>query len=227
MKLSGGLLRANAGKPAPFTQQLNELIQTAYPNLSHLHLSLYDFHMNKTAIQNITQLPANLNALYLNKCEMLTTSLSGSQGFLQIPKKIFKNPVRTICFPQLQILSFENSSCLKSDSIDSLIDLCPNLVELNLNGCFRILSTKMFINTLIAYSNTLRRLYLSETQINDDAMHSLCRKLKRLNILNIKNCKHVTKNIVENLLTLRQLNKLIANDDIQNLYYETKNQENE
>ncbi|CAF1472104.1 unnamed protein product [Rotaria sordida] len=222
LKISGGLHHNNSGKPPPYTEQLNSLIQISYPNLRYLYLSQYDFHINQTAIRNITYLPSNLYGLYLNKCEMLTTNLSGGLNFLQISQKFQKK----IPFQQLQILSFENSSCLKSESIHYLIDLCPNLIEINFNGCFRIIPTRIFINTLISYSNTLRRLYLSETQITDDTIHSICRKLKRLNILNIKNCKHITKNIVENLLTLKQLQKLIANDDIQNFYNQRKNEEN-
>ncbi|CAF3639869.1 unnamed protein product [Rotaria sp. Silwood1] len=229
LKISGGLHHSNSGKPPPYTEQINSLIQISYPNLRHLHLLQYDFHINPTAIKNITYLPSNLQGLYLNKCEMLTTNLSGTLNFLQISQQYIKNFTKTkkFFFQQLEILSFENSSCLKSESINYLIDLCPNLIELNLNGCFRILPTRIFINTLISYNNTLRRLYLSETQITDDTIHSLCRKLKRLNIFNIKNCKHITKNIVENLLTLKQLQKLIANDDIQNLYNQRKNEENE
>ncbi|CAF3754128.1 unnamed protein product [Rotaria sp. Silwood1] len=119
-----------------------------------------------------------------------------------------KNFKKKFSFQQLQILSFENSSCLKSESINYLIDLCPNLIELNFNGCFSIIPTRIFINTIISYSNTFRLLYLSETQITDDTIHSRCRKLKRLNIFNIKNCKHITKNIVENLLTLKQFAKI-------------------
>lgn len=184
-----------------------------------MYLSQYDFHNNQTTINNITCLPSNLHGLYLKKCEMLATNIPGTSSFFQISSKTISNR-------QLEILSFENSSCLKSESISQLIELCPNLVELNLNGCFRIIPTRVLTNVLLSYSNTLRRLYLSETQITDDTIHSLCRKLKRLNILNIKHCKYVTKNIVENLLTLKQLQKLIANDDIQNLYNERKNEEN-
>jgi hypothetical protein len=151
---------------------------------------------------------------------MLPTSISGALSFLEIPKN------KDFSFDQLEILSFENSSCLRSASIGYLPSLCSKLVELNLNGCFRITPSSVFIDTLISYSATLRRLYLSGTQINDDSIHSLCRKLKRLNILDIKQCRQVTKNIVENILTLKQLQKLIANDDILALYHQRKNEEN-
>jgi len=223
LKISGGLLH---NKPPPFTDQLNSLIRTSYPNLRYLHITKYDFHANQTTVNNITCLPSNLQGLYLKKCEMLTRNLSGTLTFLQLPENPLKNSTQNFSLQQLEILSFENSSCLISESIHYLPNLCPKLIELNLNGCFRITTKNIFINILISYSNTLRRLYLSETQINDDTIHSICRKLKRLNILDIKSCKFVTKNIVENLLTLKQLEKLIANDDIQNLYNQKKNEEN-
>jgi hypothetical protein len=152
---------------------------------------------------------------------MSSISISGESCFLQLTK----NSTRNISLRQLEILSFENSSVFRSESIGYLPDLCPNLIELNLNGCFRITQTKIFTDTLSLYSKTLRRLYLNGTQINDNTIHSICRILKRLNILNIKNCKNITNNIVDNLLTLKQLEKLIANDDIQNLYNQRKNEE--
>lgn len=222
LKISGGLIHNNTSKPPPYTEQINSLIRTSYPNLRHLHLSYFDFHKNQTTIHNITCLPPNLQGLYLKKCEMLTTTMPGTPSFFHIPQ----TSTKTFPFRQLEILSFENSSCLKAESIGCLLDLCPNLVELNLNGCFRIMPTRVFTNTLLSYSNTLRRLYLSETQINDDTIHSLCRKLKRLNVFYIKNCKNITKNIVDNLLTLKQLQRLISNDDIQILYNQRKNEEN-
>ncbi len=218
LKLSGGLLHNNSGKPPPLTEQLNSLIRTSYPNLRHLHISQYDFHANQRNVDNITYLPPNLQGLYLTKCEMLATSTPGSLAFLQLPKSCPRN----LSFQQLEILSFENSSCLRSKSIGYLPNLCPNLIELNLNGCFRITSTDELIDALVQYSQTLRRLYLNGTQITDDTIHSLCRKLKRLNIFDIKNCRQVTTNVVDNLLTLKQLRKLIANDDIQNLYEQRK-----
>ncbi|CAF3994251.1 unnamed protein product [Adineta steineri] len=219
LKISGGSIHNNSGKLPLFTEQLNTLIQTSYPNLHYLHISQYDFHPNQRTIKNITYLPSNLQGLYLTKCEMLAPDISGPSAFFQVSKTSSN-------FQQLEILSFENSTCLQSMYIGYLPELCPNLIELNLGGCFRIKSIPVFINTLILYSKTLRRLYLSETQINDDTIHSICRKLKRLNILNIKNCKNVTISIVENLLTLKQLQKLIANDNIQTLYEQKKNEEN-
>ncbi|CAF0930879.1 unnamed protein product [Adineta ricciae] len=213
LKLSGGSAHINSGKPPPFTEQLNSLIHTSYPNLRYLHLSRYDFHTNPRVIDNITDLPANLQGLYLTKCEMLATDMSGSSAFLQSANK-----PASLAFRQLEILSFENSACLSAKSISYLPTLCPNLVELNLNGCFRIVSTPMLIDTLLFYSKTLRRLYLGGTRINDDTIHSLCRKLKRLNILDIKDCRHVSINIVDNLLTLKQLTTLIADENIRILY---------
>ncbi|CAF2047930.1 unnamed protein product [Rotaria magnacalcarata] len=225
LKISGGLVFSSAGKPPPFTEQLNSLIKTSYPNLRYLYLSRYDFHVNQNAIKHIVFLPSKLHGLYLNKCEMLTTNISPVQNFLQPPIEFCNDPARKVYFRELQKLSFENSSCLKPDSLGYLTNLCSNLVELNLNGCFRITPTNVFIQTLLKYSNTLRRLYLSETKIDDNAIHSICRKLKRLNILDIKDCQYVTENIVENLLTLRQLQKLIANDNIRNAYIQRKNKE--
>ncbi len=226
LKISGGLLHNNSGKPPPFTDQLNSLIRTSYPNLRYLHITQYDFHANQTTVNNITCLPSDLQGLYLKKCEMLTRNLSGAITFLQLPQNSLKNSTPNFSLQQLEIFSFENSSCLISESINHLPNLCPKLVELNLNGCFRITPTSTFINALLSYRSTLCRLYLSETQINDDTIHSICRELKRLNIFDIKYCKHVTINIVNNLLTLRQLQKLIANDEIQNLYYQKKNEQN-
>lgn len=213
LKISGGLTQNNPQKLPPFTEQIKTAIHTAYPNLLHLHISRYDFNCHDRAAKNITDLPPNLHGLYLTKCELLTTDLLGTLPFLQLST----NPARATrnrSFQQLERLSFENSSCLRSTSISCLPAVCPKLAELNLNGCFRVNSTPAFIEALIHYSPTLRRLYLAYTQITDDTIHSLCRKLKRLNVLDIKRCRHVTTNIVENLLTLRQLQKLIANDDI-------------
>lgn len=223
LKISGDLLHNNSGKPPPFTEQLSTVIRTSYPNLRYLHIKQYDFHPDQTTVNNITYLPSKLQGLYLKKCEMLTGNISGRLTFLQLPLNPLKNSTPDFSLRQLEIFSLENCSCLVSEQINYLPNLCPKLVELNLNGCFRIKST--ILNTLILYSDTLRRLYLSETQITDDTIHTICRKLKRLNILNIKSCKHITINIVENLLTLKQLQILIANDDIQNIYNQKKNDE--
>ena len=150
---------------------------------------------------------------------MLLFGISGALSFLELPKK------KTFSFAQLEILSFENSSCFRSECINYLPDLCTTLVEPNLNGCYRVTRTREFIDTLGKYTNTLRRLYLSRTRINDETVHFICQKLKHLNILNIKRSKRVTQNIVENLLALKQLEKLIANGDILVLYNQRKNQQ--
>lgn len=221
LKISGGLLHNTSGKPPPFTEQLCTLIRTSYPNLLHLYIKQYDFHPNQTTVNNITYLPSNLQGLHLNKCEMLAGNITGRSTFLQIPTNPLKNSTPNFSLQQLEILSLENCSGLLTEQLNSLPNLCPKLTELNLNGCFRIKST--IINILLLYSETIRRLYLSETQITDDTIHTMCRKLKRLNILDIKSCKSVTTNIIENLLTLKQLEKLIANDNILDLYNERKN----
>jgi hypothetical protein len=220
LKISGGLLPDNPDKLPAFTEQLNSAIPVSYPNLRYLHLSQYDFHVNQRTIKNITSFPSNLHGLYLTKCKMLPRSAPGTVSFFQMPRK------KNFSFEQLEILSFENCSCLLFASITYLPNLCTKLVELNLNGCVRITPRSEFTYTLLSYSTTLRRLYLSRTQITDNTMHSICQRLKRLNILDIKQCNNVTKNIVENLLTLKQLQKLIANDDIQIVYNQRKNQVN-
>ena len=217
-KITGAFIHNRTGKPPLYTDQVNSLIRTSYPNLRHLHITQYDFRANQITVNNITYLPANLQGLYLTRCEMSTKNYPGTLTFLQVPP----NSTSNSSLQQLEILSFENSSCLTSEAMNSLPNLCPKLIELNLNGCIRLFPSKTFIHTLLSYSNTLRRLYLSSTQINDDAMHSICRKLKRLNLLDIKRCEQVTINIVENLLTLKQLQKLIANDELERLYTQRK-----
>jgi hypothetical protein len=216
---NGKKTKNNLIKLSPYTDQLSSFVRTSYPNLRYLHISKYDFRDDPTACKNITYLPTNLHGLYLTKCEMLMTSIQGTSDFLKIP-----NSTPNFSLRQLEIFSFEQSSCLGLVSVRYLPDLCPNLIELNLNGCFRITRTRTFTDTLLSFHKTLRRLYLKETQVDDDTIHCICRKLKLLNILDIRLCKYVTKNIVENLLTLKQLQKLIADDDIQNLYNQTKKQ---
>jgi hypothetical protein len=151
---------------------------------------------------------------------MLMTSIQGTEDFLKIPK----NSTLNFSLQQLEILSFEQSSCLGLVSVRYLPDLCPHLIELNLNGCFRITRTRTFTDTLLAFHKTLKRLYLRETQVDDDTIHCLCRKLKYLNVLDISLCKYVTKNIVDNLLTLKQLEQLIA-DDLIRIEYENRKEE--
>jgi hypothetical protein len=207
---TGKKTKTNLIKLSPYTEQLSYLIRTSYPNLRCLHISKYDFRDDPTACKNITCLPMNLQGLYLTKCEMLMTSIQGTSDFLKIP-----NSTPNFSLKQLEIFSFEQSSCLGLVSVRYLPDLCPNLIELNLNGCFRITRTRTFTDTLLSFHKTLRRLYLKETQVDDDTIHCLCRKLKLLNILDIRLCKHVTMNIVENLLTLKQLERLLADDCIQ------------
>ena len=89
-------------------------------------------------------------------------------------------------------------------------------------GVFRITRTRTFTDTLLAFYKTLRRLYLKDTQVDDDTIHCLCRKLKLLNVLDIRLCKYVTRNIVDNLLTLKQLERLLADECIQNDYEQRK-----
>ena len=211
LKISGApnikKTKNNLIKLPPYTEQLSYFIRTSYPNLRYLHISKYDFRDDSTACKNIICLPSNLHGLYLIKCEMLMTSIQGTSDFLKIPKSSINFSLQ-----QLQILSFEQSSCLGLVSVRYLPDLCPNLIELNLNGCFRITRTRTFTDTLLAFHKTLRRLYLKETQVDDDTIHCICRKLKILNILDIRLCKYVTINIIENLLTLKQLKQLLADD---------------
>jgi len=207
----------NLVKLPPYTEQLSSFVRSSYPNLQYLFISKYDFRDDPSACKNITCLPTNLQGLYLNKCEMLMTSIQGTSDFLKIPST---NPNFTL--QHLRILSFEQSSCLGLVSVRYLPDLCPNLVELNLNGCFRITRTRTFTDTLLAFYKTLRRLYLKETQVDDDTIHCLCRKLKLLNILDIRSCKYITSHIVDNLLTLKQLEHLFADEPIRNEYEKRK-----
>ncbi|UJR36331.1 hypothetical protein I4U23_029059 [Adineta vaga] len=222
---AGKKTKNNLIKLSPYTEQLSYFVRTSYPNLRHLYISKYDFRDDSTACKNITYLPTNLQSLYLTKCEMLMTSIQGTSDFLKIPSCSLKNATPNFSLEQLEILSFEQSSCLGLVSVRYLPDLCSNLVELNLNGCFRITRTRTFTDTLLSFHKTLRRLYLKETQVDDDTIHCLCRKLKLLNILDIRLCKHVTRNIVENLLTLKQLEHLLADDFIQIDYNQRKLEE--
>ncbi|CAF4167579.1 unnamed protein product [Adineta steineri] len=226
LKISGApnvkKLKNNLIKLSPYTEQLSYFVRTSYPNLRYLYISKYDFRDNPIACKNITYLPTNLQGLYLTKCEMLMTSIQGTADFLKIPQCTLKNATTNFSLQQLEIFSFEQSSCLGLVSVRYLADLCPNLVELNLNGCFRITRTRTFTDTLLSFHKTIRRLYLKETQVDDDTIHCICRKLKLLNILDIRLCKYVTKNIVENLLTLKQLKQLLADDSIQNDYENKK-----
>ncbi|CAF1677281.1 unnamed protein product, partial [Adineta ricciae] len=202
---AGKKTKNNLIKLSPYTEQLSYFVRTSYPNLRHLYISKYDFRDDPTACKNITYLPTNLQSLYLTKCEMLMTSIQGTSDFLKIPQASLKNATPSFSLEQLEVLSFEQSSCLGLVSVRYLPDLCPNLIELNLNSCFRITRTRTFTDTLLSFHKTLRRLYLKETQVDDDTIHCICRKLKLLNILDIRLCKHVTRNIVDNLLTLKQL----------------------
>lgn len=204
----------NLVKLSPFTEQLSYLIRTSFPNLRYLHISKYDFRDDPAACKNISCLPSNLRGLYLNKCEMLMTSIQGTSDFL-------KNSSTNFSLETLENLSFEQSSCLGLVSVRYLPNLSPNLVELNLNGCFRITRSRAFTDSLLAFHGTLRRLYLKETQIDDDTIHCICRKLKFLNELDIRSCKYVTLNIVDNLLTLKQLKILLANPILQ-IEYENR-----
>ena len=216
--------QSNLAKPPPFTEQLSAIIRVSYPNLRHFHVSRYDFCNDATAVKNISYLPTNLQSLSLRRCEMLMATTADADDFLRLPATPWSNVTANFSLQQLEVLSFENSSCLGRISLNYLPDLCPKLTELNLNGCYRISANEGLTNTLLAYRRTLRRLHLCETKVNDDTMHSLCRELKRLNLLDIRSCKHVTRNIVENLLTLKQLKTLLADERIRTLYGQRKNE---
>ena len=211
-------------KLSPYSEQLSYFIRSSYPNLRHLYISKYDFRDDPAACKNITYLPGNLQSLHLTQCEMLMTSIQGTSDFLKIPACPLKNATVDFSLQSLQILSFEQSSCLGLVSVRYLPSLSPHLVELNLNGCFRITRTGTFTDTLLAFHKTLRRLYLRETQVDDDTLHCICRKLKLLSSLDIRLCKFVTVNIVENLLTLPQLAQFMADSHIQTAY-EARKQE--
>lgn len=229
LKISGGCVaktsKSQLVKLSPFTDQISSLIRLNYPNLRYLHLSRYDFREDPSACKNITFLPSNLQGLYLTKCEMLMTSIQGTEDFLKIPDVPLRNATKNFSLQSLENLSFEQSSCLGLVSVRYLPNLCPNLTELNLNGCFRITRTGTFTDTLLAFHKTLRQLHLKETQVDDDTIHSICRKLKRLVLLDIRSCKNVTRNIVDNLLTLKQLEKLFADPPILLDYQMKKKQE--
>ena len=230
LKISGAPVgkkaKSNLVKLSPYTEQLSYFVRTSYPNLHHLYISKYDFRDDPTACKNITYLPSNLRSLHLTKCEMLMTSIQGTSDFLKIPPGALKSATPHFSLDHLQVLSFEQSSCLGLVSVRYLPDLCPHLTELNLNGCFRITRTRTFTDTLLSFHKTLRRLYLKETQVDDDTIHCICRKLKLLNVLDIRLCKHVTRNIVDNLLTLKQLKQLFADDCIQMEYSQRKLEDN-
>lgn len=219
--------QSNLAKLPPFTEQLGAIIRVSYPNLRYLHVSRYDFCNDSTAVKNISYLPPNLQGLYLRQCEMLMATTSDTDAFLRLPTVPLSNATENFSLQQLEVLSFENSSCLGRTSLDYLPDLCPKLTELNLNGCYKISANQGLTNTLLTYRRTLRRLYLSETKVNEDTMHSLCRELKRLNVLDIRSCKHITRNIVENLLTLKQLTRLLADERIRTLYVQRKTEPTE
>jgi hypothetical protein len=210
--------RSHLVTPPPFTEQLATLIRLSYPNLCDLSISRYDFRDDPSAVKSVTYLPGNLRCLHLKQCEMLLTAIPGTIDFLKSPSCTLKNSSENFSLRQLEVLSFENSSCLRLSSLAYLPLKCPNLIELNLNGCYRISRGETFTNILLTYSATLRRLYLRETQIDDDTVHCMCRKLKRLNTLDITSCRYITEHIVDNLLTLKQLRILLADDTIRMLY---------
>ena len=215
---NGKKTKNNLMKLSPYTEQLSYFIRSSYPNLRSLYISKYDFRDDPTACKNITYLPGNLQSLHLTQCEMLMTSIQGTSDFLKIPACPLKNATSDFSLQSLEILSFEQSSCLGLMSVRYLPSLCPHLIELNLNGCFRITRTRAFTDTLLAFHKTLRRLYLKETQVDDDTLHCICRKLKLLTCLDIRLCKYVTINVVENLLTLPQLSEFMADSPIQTAY---------
>ena len=217
--------RRNLIRPPPFTEQLSSTVRTSYPNLRHLHVARYDFRDDPSAIKNITYLPSNLDGLYLNQCELVVGSMASGIDFLEIPRVPLKNATELFSLKQLQIVSFENSSCLGLSSIQALTKLCPYLVELNLNGCHRIRQGEEFNNVLVFYHRTMRRLYLRETRIDDDTIHCICRKLKRLNILDIRQCQNVTNSIIDNLLTLKQMKTLMIDNELQVLYQQRSEQQ--
>lgn len=222
LKISGEISHKNSGVPPPYNEQVNSLIRSSYPNLRDLHIIQYNFNSNVTSVNNITCLPTNLHSLHFKRCEIPVRDMANKITFFHLSENPLKNSTPNFSLQQLEIFSVENCVCMISSALDSLPNLCPKLVELNLNGCYRITPTTGFINMLLSFSNTLRRLYLSETKITDDTMHSICRKLKRLNRLDIRQCNQITMNIVENLVTLTQLEILLANESILNLYKQKK-----
>ena len=213
--------RGKLMKPPPFTEQLAGLIRSSYPHLRHLHISRYDFRDDRTAVKNVTYLPAMLQGLHLQQCELPASFFFGIEQSDHVPDR----PPVNLSLSNLEVLSFEGSSGLGLAAIKDLAQQCPNLMELNLNGCLRLTRSTALADILMALGKTLRRLRLQETGIDDDALHGICRTLKRLQVVDIRSCKNVTSNMVANLLTLKQLKTLIADESIQILYDERKSVE--
>ena len=172
-------------------------------------------------MKNVTYLPTHLQGLYLQQCELPISFFFGTEGSFDDPDR----SSTTFSLHNLEVLSFEGSSGLALAAITDLPHLCPKLTELNLNGCLRLTRSTALSNVLMPFGRTLRRLRLQETGIDDDALHGICRTLKRLQVVDIRSCKNVTSNMVANLLTLKQLKTLIADESIQILYDERKSVE--
>lgn len=165
-------------------------------------------------MKQIFYFPPKLDGIFLHRCEFPSRTHATPDHFFDIdhPRKKQINP--SFSLEQVTIFSFENCSGLTLTMLGHLPELCPNLAELNLNGCHRIESNRILNETLSKFYRTLRRLFLRQTQINDDTIHCICRKLKRLNILDIRSCPNVTADIVDNLHTLKQLKQLLADENI-------------
>ncbi|CAF0728803.1 unnamed protein product [Didymodactylos carnosus] len=199
------------------SKNLCDQIQISYTNLKHLYMFNFDFRDSQNRAQHISCLSKNLENIHLIQCEMPMISIQGNIDFLMV------NNSMNFCLSHLQVLSFENSSCITSLSVSYLPKLCPNLIELNLSKCYRIVRGPAFSNMIMSYERTLRKLHLRQTNIDDDTIHCICRKLKRLIFIDIRECKNVTIMIVPNLHTLNQLQTLLAEKQLLTVYNKMNN----
>ncbi|CAF1083188.1 unnamed protein product [Didymodactylos carnosus] len=199
------------------SKSLCDQIQKSYKNLKDLYMFEFSFRETHDRAQHISCLPRNLESIHLIKCEMPMMTIQGNLDFLMV-----KNSM-DFFLPRLQVLSFKNSPCITLLSVSYLPKLCPNLIELDLSKCCRISSSRSLSIMLMSYERTLRKLHLQQTNIDDDTIHCICRKLKRLVFFDIRECKNVTIMIVPNLCTLNQLQTLLAEEQLLNAYVEMKN----
>lgn len=136
--------------------------------------------------------------------------------YQQLEYQIGKNEIQFIQkFTQLEELILPGFTSFSDDDLKSLVENCPNLKLLYLNGCYNKLSPKSL--QYIARLKNLRHLDLSFARVDDLSLTAIVHQFPKLETLFLEHCYQLTSqglNSITSLTNLRHLNlKHVSIDD--------------
>ncbi|RYH23146.1 hypothetical protein EON65_18185 [archaeon] len=129
--------------------------------------------------------------------------------------------IATHCGPNLKRLLLSGVSALhKQESILHLLERCPNILELSLNGCRNTVLTDLTINSIAEHCKVITSVCISDTRmLDDECINNLARNCIHITNLDISGLSLTIQSIhsiVHHLVSLRTIKFYQYNEDYEN-----------